>query len=216
MEPSRIPEQKKSAMSIWTSKLAPILAVLSLAACEGGLGVTRQAPEQIILPGSLTVGGAPGYCIDEAATVQGDDAAFVLLGSCASIAHNANAPKPDVPGIVTVSVGESGETAPDPAILERFVTSTAGRAALSRDGKAKSLRILETRRTGETLYLRADDQSQKGPSGLTTDYWRALLDVNGHFVTVSVLGFKSRPMPRSAALRTLREQVSRLKRENQS
>jgi len=84
-----------------------------------------------------------------------------------------------------------------------------GRAALARDGRAASVDILETRRSGETLYLHAIDRSG-GPRAAAEDYWRALFDIDGRFVTVSLVGLTATPISRDEGLATLAAQIERL------
>ncbi len=147
-------------MFIWTFRsLVVLVAVAGLSGCEGGFNITRTAPEQIKLPDGLVVAGARGWCVDQATTRTRGDAAVVVLGSCAAIAQNAALPRPLVPGVVTVSVEEAAAGVPPTETLEAFLVTETGRAALARDGRASSVDILETRRSGETLYLHAVDRA---------------------------------------------------------
>jgi len=197
-------------MSIWTSKsVAALAAVAALAGCAGGFNITRNAPEQIRLPDGLVVAGARGWCIDQTTTRTGGDASVVVLGSCAAIAQDALLPRPLVPGVVTVSVEDAATGVPPADTLEAFLVTAPGRAALARDGRATSVDILETRRSGETLYLHAVDRSG-WPRSVAQDYWRALFDIDGRFVTVSLVGLSKTPISRDDGLATLDAQIERL------
>jgi len=209
-------------MSTWTSRVLIAAAALGLAACDGGFNVTRNAPTEVRLPDGLVVGGAKGWCVDRATTRTAAETAVIVLGSCAAIARNAFAPRPEVPGVVTVSVetgadagGDSGAGAAPAAALAAFFRTEAGRAALARDGRAASVRILETRQRGNALYLHALDQSAGRVPGAAPDYWRALFDIDGRFVTVSLVGLKGRPIGRDEGLATLEAQVSHLSAANE-
>lgn len=203
---------------IFKAKLAG--AALLLAGCDGALpgldalDVTRRAPERIELPDGLVVAGARGWCVDTDTTRASGEAAVVVLGSCAAIAGNALAPRPAVPGVVTVSVERTVGDIPPASDLEAFFATEAGRAALARDGRADSVRILETRREGDLLFVHAQDASAGAVPGVAEDYWRALFDMDGRFVSVSLVGLSSKPIDRSDGIATLEAQVDELKSAN--
>ena len=195
------------------SKAFLVGAILLLAACDGGFeldGVTRKAPERIQLPDGTVVAGAQGWCVDTSASRARGDTAVVVLGSCAAIGRDARAPRPDVPGVVTVSV--DGAAAPTTDELQGFFGTDAGRATLARDGRAESVEILETRREDDLLYLRAADRS--AAPGTDPRTWRALFDLGGHFVSVSLYGLRDRPIARDEGLATLSAQVNELRAVN--
>ena len=196
----------------WTSRTTLLAGILALAGCDQALNVTRNAPQQVRLSDGLVVAGARGWCVDQMTTQATPDAAVVVLGSCAAIAGNLLAPRPDVPGVVTVSVDGVGEGVPSAAALEQFFSSDLGRAALARDGRPESVTILESRRQGELLFLHTEDRS--ATEAQAEDYWRALFGVNGRFVTVSLVGSADQPIPRDQGLATLAAQVQRLKSAN--
>ena len=197
-------------MSTWICKSIAVFAGIGvLSGCEGGFNVTRNAPEQIQLSDGLVVAGARGWCVDQATTKTRGDTAVVVLGSCAAIAGDGKLPRPLVPGIVTVSVEDTATEIPPTEALEAFLVTEPGRAALARDGRAASVDILETRRSGETLYLHAIDRSG-WPRAAAEDYWRALFDIDGRFVTVSLVGLTATPISRDEGLATLAAQIERL------
>lgn len=199
-----------------TSRFAILGAVVALAGCDGGLealgGVTRKAPDRIALPDGTIVAGAKGWCVDTATSRAQGDTAVVVLGSCAAIAGNALAPRPDVPGLVTVSVEAEAGYVPNSQELESFFVTEAGRAILARDGRAESVDILETQRDENLLYLHAYDKSV--PSGSAADIWRALFDLEGRFVSVSLYGKQGVPIERDEGLETLARQVDELRLVN--
>lgn len=195
-------------MSTWISKAAIVACVLSLAGCEGGLGVSRKAPEQIALPDGLVVAGAEGWCVDVASSQARQKTSVVVLGSCAAIAANAKAPRPDVPGVMTVSVEGPGFAAPPVDTLEAFFETDAGLAALARDGDAESVRLLESTRDGERLFLHTKDDSAL--PGVSSDYWRALFALNGRLVSITLLGLSGRPISSAEGLAALQSQIERM------
>ena len=190
-------------------------AVLVLAACDGGFelgGVTRSAPERIQLSDGTVVAGATGWCVDRRTTRADAGTAVVVLGSCAAIAGNDGAPRPDVEGLVTISVDTDGGVSPSADQLEGFFDTEAGRAALARDGRAESVDIIETRRSDDLLFLHAADRS--AAPGTDPKVWRALFDLEGRFISVSLYGLVDRPIDRDEGLAALSAQVKALRAVN--
>ncbi|MGI1664133.1 hypothetical protein ACRDNQ_17980 [Palleronia sp. KMU-117] len=158
--------------------------------------------------------GPPGYCIDRGLSRLGGVAAFVLLGSCASIADSGDRPAPDVPVILTVAVSADAGAAPDLAQLRAYLATPAGRGALSRGGDPASVTILATKREGEVLYVLARDTSDDLVPGMSDTFWRALFVLNGRLVSAAAVGFDQRPIGTDAGLATLQSLTERLRREN--
>ena len=184
-------------MSTPISRLSVLALALALTGCDGqfeGFNVTRSAPERIELPDGLVVSGTRGWCVDPSTTRTEGETSVVVLGSCAAIARNAFAPRPAVPGVVTVSVESEAGDVPSAEVLQGFLNSPPGRAALARDGSARSVEILESRRMGDLLLVHVEDRSIRPVTGAAQDYWRALFDLDGRFVTVSLVGMSDRPI----------------------
>ncbi len=199
-------------MPTFKAALAP-LACLVLAACAGGLGQSRNAPSQIELPDGTIVAGANGWCIDEATSRARGGTNVVVLGSCAAIAGEAAAPRPSVPGVVTVSVEAEPGNMPDGETLQKFFVSENGRAALARDGKPESVAILETRLEDDLLYLHAADAS--AAPGASNEIWRALFGLSGRFIVVSFYSRAEDAIEAEDGLNMLAAQVARLRAANQ-
>ena len=203
-------------------------ALFALSGCldvPGGtprvVGFTRAAPQTIaVAGGAVVIGGPRGYCIDRAGSRPGGETAFVLLGSCASISRNANAPAPDFPGVLTASVTRDSGAAPSGAAalqqLERYLASPEGRAMLARDGQASSVDILETRLENGAIFIHLRDRSANATDGLADTYWRALFLLNGRLITLSVFGAARQPLSDETGLATARGFLARIRRESQS
>lgn len=189
-----------------------VCALLLLAACDGGLGLTRNAPSQIELPDGTVVAGASGWCIDETTSRAGGATSVVVLGSCAAIGRQPAAPRPSVPGVVTVSVETEPGSLPDGETLRKFFVSDDGRAALARDGQPESVAILETRLEDDLLYLHAADAS--AAPGASNEIWRALFGLGGRFVVVSFYSRLEDAIESEDGLNTLAAQVARLRAAN--
>ncbi|MDJ0826294.1 MAG: hypothetical protein QNJ16_12390 [Rhodobacter sp.] len=216
-------------MSTWISRRG-LFAAASLVLLTGCLqapevgrrdgGPLRMPPETVAVAGrSVVIGGPEGYCVDRSGSRLRGDTAFVLLGSCASIAQDARAGAPLVPGVLMASVG--ADSGSGPAIgaaidqLAQYLTTPAGRAALARDGRAESVQVLESLREDGALFIHLRDTSPDVVPGVAQDYWRGLFDVNRHLVTVSVVSFADEPMSADAGLATLRGFFARIRRETQ-
>ena len=200
-------------MSTWTSKVILAALAFGLAACDAAMNVTRSAPMQVQLTDGLIVAGARGWCVDEATSRSRSGTTVIVLGSCAAIADNALLPKPTVEGVLTIAVEAEADTTPDVDSLATFLASPEGRALLARDGQASSISLLEMSKSEDALYLHALDQSG-APRNAAEDYWRALFDIDGRFVTISLITLADSPISRHQGLRTLNAQVDRLKAAN--
>ena len=210
-------------MSIWIfdglTKRLPIFALLLfLVGCDGvTIGLLEPTGNGVrVANGDVTIAGPAGYCVDQSATRDLTGGAFVLLGSCASIANDPRAATPMVAGALTASVSSDSGANIATSIdrLGAFFQSNEGRAALARDGKALSVSILSSRRLGKTFFLKLRDTSQNEVSGISQDYWRALFDMRGRIVTLNVFSFQDRPMSDTVSFATLARFVRRIRREN--
>lgn len=192
-----------------TFKAWAIACLFALTGCSEGFdNPTRAAPSRIELPDGMIVAGANGWCIDPTVSRTKGDTAVIVLGSCAAIGQDALAPRPDVPGVVTVSVEQGSATAPSPAELEDFFVSDQGRAALARDGQPESIDILQSRTSEDRFVIQTEDSSAlPGASPLT---WRALFGLGGRFVSVSLYGAQDQPIEPEDGLATLEAQVDEL------
>ena len=195
-----------------TSNASVAAALVALSGCAT-TSSNGPAPSAVTLSDGMVVAGAPGWCVDRATTRAEAQAAVVIFGSCAALSRDAAQPRPAVSGIVTVSVETTPNGAPPPAAIEAFLRSDTGRAALSRSGRAESVEILETDIEGETLVLHAVDRS--GLPGTTSEeYWRALFEIGGRVVTVSLVAADGAPGSDAERRAALDEQIARLKSAN--
>ena len=212
-------------MSIWTSKRAAVVAALfALTGCVAGQTGGSQASGDSAVPvrvstlgGAVTVAGPRGYCIDRPASRDGGGQAFVLLGSCASLSASPFAPRPRDAAILTATVLDGGgDIAGSFGAMDGFFRSEAGRSALSRSGAAASVEVLQTGVLGGVFMLRARDSAPLGDGSVQGDseYWRAILAVNGRMVTLSVLGLAGRPLPDAAKRSILDAFLARMRAEN--
>lgn len=173
------------------SCLALAAAVLVLAACVPPNFGTGRASPQITLAGGPVLAGPRGYCVDPASTRDRPDGAFVLFGNCAAIARDATKPQPIFRALLSATLGpaEVGAGDIDPAEIEGFFRSEAGRAVLARSGRAADVELLATKRQGDLLLLKIRDASAGDAAGLSkgASYWRAITGLGGRLAALSVL-----------------------------
>ena len=201
-------------MFTWISKTTAIAtAATGLAACSITDITSRNAADTVRLPSGVIVEGSPGWCVAPDMLHTADDVSVVVFGSCAAIEENASLPSPDVSGIITVSVDNVALGTTPSDVLEAFFGTEKGRAALARDGQADSVQILESLQDNDALFLHAVDQSG-WPADAAEDYWRAVFDIGGRFVTVSLVGLNDEPIARDVGLRTLEAQIEKLRAAN--
>lgn len=190
------------------SKALAGAALVALAGCANPFAKGPEAPTSIALADGLVIEGATGWCVDPSVSAPSGATPVVVLGSCAALAQDAKAPRPDVPGVVTVSVEQPGIPAPEPAHLETYFASDAGRAALAQDGEAGSIEIVETRMEEDRLVLQLTDKSALPGTAPTS--WRGLFGLGGRFVSVALYGLADTPLEGEDGFAALEAQIARL------
>ncbi len=160
-------------MFTWISR--PLILALTLGACvpgTGGFSTPRTAP---VLDGAMQVGLPRGYCIDRRAGRQADDTAVIVMGRCRTDVDAT-------PAILTTAIGPAasgGVLDGGGAALAAYFTSDAGRAALSRNGRANAVSIQQAKMVGPAFVLRIADRN----AGIS---WRGVQNVAGRLVTLTV------------------------------
>ena len=153
--------------------------------------------------------GPAGYCIDSDASRDGSSGAFVVLGGCRALSQQGRSTGA---GVLLASFAEPGgpQIAGNTEALESYFNTTAGRAALSRSGRADSVTLIETRAEDDMLFLHLTDSANAGVPGTDANYWRGMFDLKGRIATISVLGFADAPHSRTAGLSLARSFAQRL------
>ena len=177
-------------------------AILWLAACQMTAASLSRAPASV-LGGQVTVAGPRGYCVDPATTREQGDTAVVLMGRCQfTLAVD--------PALLTVSVGptaSAGVLAAGGAALTTFFTSDDGRAALSRSGTARDVKVLQALAVDDAYLLFLSDRAVGA-------YWRAVVGVKGRLVTISANGTPDAPLAASAGRALVDATLAALRRGN--
>lgn len=202
---------------------------LGLSACQMAPGAsappagadTRQGfdgppPARMgVARGAVIVAGPRGFCIDRAASQdRSGQAALTVLSSCGALGAGFFAPRPAHPAVLTAAVAAPGRGLPVVAAapeLAAFFASAPGRAALSRNGKAETVGVLESLTLDDALLLHLTDTAPFAWGAVQPDYWRALLMVGGRTVTLSVLTPPDAALSRDDGLALLRDFMQALR-----
>lgn len=181
-----------------------LLVVLALAGCD--LVSTTPAARQVsVLDGKIHVRAPQFYCVDTQTARSSADTAVVLIGPCTQGGHVAAA-------LVTVTIGRlasAGVMLAEAETLRAFMSSDAGRRALSRSGRARDVEVLESGVVKGRLLLHLNDR-------LAGEYWRAVIGINGRLVTISASGAEGAPLTSQAGRKLVDETVDALIAANPS
>lgn len=182
-------------MSTWTSKVPLAASGLLLAACVAGGGTgtvrfaTADAPE-------FAVAAPSGFCVAEDSVSRLGASKFVAFTRC-----NGQG------AVLTATVGPPGSAIgldlSGPALADYFISSE-GRAALSRTGRAASVRVHDVTGAEGAVLVRLTDTAPRPSEIGPGESWRAVLDVSGRLVTLAVAPGRADALSPSAA-RTLIE-----------
>ena len=180
---------------------AGLLGVLLLAGCvTGGAGPRSVA----LLDGAIVAAAPAGYCLAPGAGRRSDDGAVVLMGRCTATSGAD-------PAVLTLSVGPAGSAGAMAAGgegLAAYFTSTEGRGALSRRGRADDVSVLAAVGEAEAFLLHVRDAA-------VGDYWRAVTGIRGRLVTVSASGPEGQALPEGKGRALVEAAVAALRRANQ-
>jgi len=205
---------------LWLTRAALCVATgLSIASADAQTA-SEQEPRKTwismsVADGAVTIAGPQGYCIDPSASHEEKSGSFILLGSCASLAGSADRARPKTAAILTATISPSGAGEADLSsffpTMAKFLQSDSGRAALSRNGKAKTVKILKIASVGDVMFVSVRDTAKAEGQDVEPDYWRALFSLNGQMVTLSAISLKTMPLDQSAKRALLEKFVAKVK-----
>ncbi|MEE3100054.1 MAG: hypothetical protein VX463_09810, partial [Pseudomonadota bacterium] len=206
-----------------------------------GLGLLSVLPGCLPPPGavsgatplgpSVTAGGRvvrltppQGFCVDPDSIRPGGAAAFALIEDCA-LAAAARDPSGTasreamVDGLVSLSIGDTrlfakGLNDEGFIELERYLRSDRGKATAGMGGDPETIRIVQTRRAGDTLYVLVEDKGEQVVPVLGARFWRAFTEVNERAVIASLGVFDTHQMRDGLKLAYLARVVTALKQGN--
>ncbi len=146
--------------------------------------VESDGRELVVEAGDRLVAIAPpeGLCVDRDAARAKGAAFVVLIGACAD-AGNAEAVTSLTLGDKPLIVGGDRNAAFDQ--LAAFLKTAAGREGVGMGGDADSIRIIETRRSEDTLFVLVEDGGARVADAHGARFWRAFTEVNGRSAIAS-------------------------------
>jgi hypothetical protein len=170
------------------------LAAALAAAAAPAAADTRRT----LVPGDsgIVVAGPPGFCTDPFSIAAGPQGAVALPGPCEAGGTG--------PGAVPVASVAAGTGLPLPladsgVVLANSFATDAGRAALSRSGRAATVDLLETSAGNGVFRLRLRDSSAFAGPLVEPVHVRALFELRGTLVRLNVLSPRgARPEPAAA------------------
>jgi hypothetical protein len=161
-------------MFTWISR--PLALSLVLSACVPASPSIFTSPRTTpVLQGAVNISLPRGYCIDRQAGREDGDTAVIVMGKCRQDNDAA-------PAILTTAIGPAGSgqvLSGGGAALAAYFTSDAGRGALSRNGRAAAVTIVQAKMVGPAFVMRIRDSA-------VGQYWRGVESVAGRLVTVTV------------------------------
>jgi len=200
-----------------------------------GVALVSLEPREAILVArgrEVVVLPSGGLCVSEDAVEVSRATAFLMFSDCppdATVTSLASAGSgnvveinlpPAFPGIVTMSVS-ANQLVPDGddienalAGLETFLKTPEGRRSLSRHGPGDGVEIIETRRIGNALYVRVQEEDSGGFGFLAPRYWRAFVELNNRLVVVTVSALRDAQIGNDEILAQLARQVADLRLAN--
>lgn len=209
-------------MSTWTSRprriVAALLAAAILAGCDPvALEPNGPAARAVALSSArIVVAGPPGYCVDTRASGETRRDDFAALRPCADLGAGGLPPQR---ALLLASVTARPSPAPvvagREAALVAYFRSPQGLRALSRSRQAASVTVLKATHQGGAVLLYVRDTSPATDQGLNDRYWRALFDLKGRIVTLTVAGYDDSPLSEAAARSLLTSFIARLRALNQ-
>ena len=177
-----------------------MVALAALTGCDLPQDATRQVA---VLGGEVRVRAPQFYCVDTKSAISVADTAVVLIGRCNASGQVAAA-------LVTVTVGRSasaGVMLASTEALRDFMSSTTGRRALSRSGRAADVEVLESGVLDDRLMLHLKDR-------LAGEYWRAIIGVEGRLITISASGAEGVPLTPEEGRKLVEQTVAALRDAN--
>lgn len=172
---------------------------------------------------------AEGFCLAKESIETSGRSAFVLIGDCAldeatgkenrSARGELQLPR-GVPGFITVSVSGSsgvpinGSQEATLNNLNEFFGTPDGRKLLGRGGNGTNVKVVESRRIGDGLYVLVEDKDEQPVPLLSAKFWRSFVQLNDRLAVVTMSGFRDSPLNNDDMLGHLVAQVKRLRAAN--
>jgi hypothetical protein len=196
-----------SAMSTWISKAVLFSLLLSGCVMPDGTGGTQAsnggAERQVLLFADINLAGPAGYCPLPDTQRLLDDASFVAFAPCNG----------KLGAVLAATVGSDGSAAGialKSSTLEPYFNTEEGKAALRGEGSRDGISVHEVSDYKEAVVLRLTRVAQNKQS----DSWRALMQINGRLVTLSVRPRQGMTMSTATGSRMVSRFVDAMRKAN--
>jgi hypothetical protein len=161
----------------------------------------------------VAVGTPRGFCLDPSSIEATEEGATVVLGDCAKVAPDVSladfpasfSPVPlvgdaaviraPVAALLTVTIAPNGllESIPEDQrldVLERAVHQPEVGAVLARGAEAGPVRVHQTRKLGNALYVLGEEDRATTPDGASPRFWRAFTEENDRMVVLTISDYE--------------------------
>jgi hypothetical protein len=192
----------------------------------------------------ISVAPPEGFCVDEASVSQRPDAVFMLIEDCAQLGRSDRSagvsglvtltlgaealfPQGGPPAAARTGIGRDGPAAASASAaaavsdkaasfraLEDYLRTEEGRATAGMGGTADQIRVVEARRTEDTLYVLVEDKGEQVLPVLGPRFWRGFTEVNGRAAIASLGVFATDEIADATMLAHLVEVIAALKLAN--
>lgn len=158
----------------------------------------------------VVVAPPPDFCVDPTSVRDDGDAVFLLIGDC----ELSN----DVGSVTVLSIGRGPLFGADRTAafddLEKLLVTEAGRKGVGMGGDAAAIRILDVRRTEDTLFALVEDNGERVADAFGARFWRAFTEINGR-AAIAALGVDDgAPDAESEMLLQLSRMIATIREEN--
>ncbi len=194
-------------MSTWTSKAAVLLLLLSgCVAPDGTAGpqaTKASAARQMLSFGGIKLAGPAGFCPLPRTQRLLDDASFLAFAPCDG----------KLGSVLAATVGSEGSAAGVTlrrSVMEPYFKTESGKAALRGAGSNDGISVHEVTDYNGAVILRLTRVTNGKPS----DSWRALMQVDGRLVTLTVRARQNSTLAASSGTRLVTRFVDAMRGAN--
>jgi len=170
----------------------------------------------IIFSKKVVIQAPSGFCIDETVSKITSKPAFILFGNCAAIAQSNSIYQSKVSAVLTATVSKikSDESSFESKHLDTYLRSKSGRELLSMSGDSNNITVLDSFKMDSSYFVLVKNTGEKASKGISDYSWRAYLQITGHLIVVSIIGFTNNPMTHDQSLKIIRHFVNDIRINN--
>jgi hypothetical protein len=197
-------------MSTWINKAILAMVLLSGCVAPGGgaallTGAQTAEPRRTIVLDGMKIAGPQGFCPVQTSRQRVGQAEFVALAPCSGTQG----------AILAATIGAPGSAAGvqlSAAVLEPYFGTPEGQRALRGEGNDDMISVHEVRDLGGAVVLRLTREG----TARVGDSWRALLQIDGRLITLSVRPRQGGSLPPQDGRRLIERFVAAMRGANQA